>query len=226
MNTKSTLVESFGINLDDQIIEKAGPKVQMAVPIWDSLLNTKRFCLVAGQKEAFQPFSPDLNPRRGQFLAESSVCVFFTRILTPPELELRARRKREHRPRRKSANHGKDIALRKGLRPDLLPVQFRECRTPAGERQPAHRASQGNSTHVVAARNVGKLLRSARLAPGRRTGITRKRLPLSWTRRSMAARISSFCQGPKPPGPTKTAQVSDSAKAFSISGCQGLPGIR
>jgi hypothetical protein len=35
----------------------------------------------------------------------------------------------------------------------------------------------------------------------------------------------SFCQGPKPLGPTKTAQVSDSAKAFSMSGCQGLPGI-
>ena len=42
----------------------------------------------------------------------------------------------------------------------------------------------------------------------------------------MAARISSFCQGPRPLGPTKTAQVSDSAKAFSMSGCQGLPGIR
>jgi hypothetical protein len=36
----------------------------------------------------------------------------------------------------------------------------------------------------------------------------------------MAARISSFCQGPNPLGPTKTAQVSDSAKALSMAGAR------
>jgi hypothetical protein len=66
-----------------------------------------------------------------------------------------------------------------------------------------------NSTQVVATRKVGKLLRSALSAPGKRTGIARNRLQLFLTRRSIAARISSFCHGPKPLGPTNTAQVSD-----------------
>jgi hypothetical protein len=42
--------------------------------------------------------------------------------------------------------------------------------------------------------------------------MTRERLLLSLTRQSMAARIPSFCQGPKPLGPTNAAQVSDSAR--------------
>ena len=40
----------------------------------------------------------------------------------------------------------------------------------------------------------------------------------SFTRRAMAARISSFCQTPKPPGPMNTAQAAQSASAASMAG--------
>jgi hypothetical protein len=64
-----------------------------------------------------------------------------------------------------------------------------------------------------------------RYSPACSRGVTSALGRLSRTRRSMAARISSFCQGAKTLGPTKTAQVSDSPKDFSMSGCHGLPGI-
>jgi hypothetical protein len=51
--------------------------------------------------------------------------------------------------------------LRKGLGRGRIRAQCRECRTPACGRQPGHRASHGIRPKVVAARNVGKLLRSA-----------------------------------------------------------------
>src|SRR5271166_664010 len=50
------------------------------------------------------------------------------------------------------------------------------------------------------------------------------RLPL--TRCSIAARSSSFCQGLKPPAPTKTAQAALWISAASSASCQGSPGTR
>jgi hypothetical protein len=60
--------------------------------------------------------------------------------------------------------------------------------------------------------------------PGRSTGITLKSRRL--TRRSRAARISSFCQDPKPEGPTRTAHAELQASAASSPSCHGSPFIR
>jgi hypothetical protein len=136
------------------------------------------------------------------------------------ELELRAPRKRENRLPRKRANHGKDIALRKWLDRGSSP---RMAHTSLWK---AARSSSDSRTQVVTASNAGELLRSARSGPGKGTGMTRSRRPLSRTRRSMAALNSSSCQRPTPLGPTKTAHVSDSARALSTSHCQRLPGIK
>jgi hypothetical protein len=62
-------------DLGDQIIAESRP---IARSILDLLINTNRFALLPVTKEAFQPFSLDLNPRRGQFVPESSsLCVFY-----------------------------------------------------------------------------------------------------------------------------------------------------
>ena len=77
-----------------------------------------------------------------------------------------------------------------------------------------------------AEQEAGQPLLARRDAPGSTTGMTRypPRLPL--TRCSTAARISSLCQGLKPPGPMKTAQAVLLISASSSASCQGSPGIR
>jgi hypothetical protein len=67
------------IDLGDQIIAESS---QMAVPILDLLIKTKRFRLVAGQKRSIPAIFTRSQPTPRQFLAESSVCVYFTGILT------------------------------------------------------------------------------------------------------------------------------------------------
>ena len=84
----------------------------------------------------------------------------------------------------------------------------------------------GNSTHVVATRKTGSLLRSSRFAPGSRTGITRNSPRPSRIRRSIAARTCSFCHGGAPVGPIKTAQAADPFSASSSASCHGVPGDR
>ncbi len=83
-----------------------------------------------------------------------------------------------------------------------------------------------NSTHVAETRNVGSRRRCSRCAPGRTTGITRNERDLSEILREIAARISSFCHGPRPEGPMNTAHDSDFSRASSSAGCHGSPGIR
>jgi hypothetical protein len=60
----------------------------MGVPIRDLLINAERFRLFARQKRRIQLHLHPILTRRGKFLAESSVCVFFTRILTPAQHSL------------------------------------------------------------------------------------------------------------------------------------------
>src|SRR5258708_6221810 len=83
MNAKSNCLNPPVIDLGSQIVAESSPN---AVPILDLLINTKRFCLVAGQKRSIPAFFTRSEPTPRQFLAESSVCVFFTRILTSAQM--------------------------------------------------------------------------------------------------------------------------------------------
>ena len=104
-------------------------------------------------------------------------------------------------------------------------VRHPECRKPAGG---GHPDIERVTKFDPGRRNqkCGQTTTLGALCAWQENGNDAEASPVSLTRRSMAARISSFCQGPNPLGPTNTAQVSDFARASSIAGCHGSPGIR
>jgi hypothetical protein len=74
-----------GIDFDDQMIAENGLHGRS---ICDLPINGLRCRSYRPSTRRIQPFSPNLNLRRDNLWTESSICVFFARILTALHLEL------------------------------------------------------------------------------------------------------------------------------------------
>jgi hypothetical protein len=79
MNAKSDVANASSIDLDDQMIAENGLH---AVSIGDLLINGSCVALIAAQTRRIPAIFIRSHAAPRQFVAESSICVFFTRILT------------------------------------------------------------------------------------------------------------------------------------------------
>jgi hypothetical protein len=118
-----------------------------------------------------------------------------------------------------------DTDLRKRLGPVRLWAQHRGCRTLADGMRPDHREKRG--IRPGGGNQKCGQTTALRSLCTRQENRNDAEMPAAIADALIDRGAHLFVlQGPMPLGPTNTAHVSDSPKAFSIAGCQRSPGIR